>query len=290
MSQERRCVIVGCRAIGEHGPACQGGRCRGCLSRLVEQGLVCNSDRTKLAAWLEELPGLHMELGEEPDPVDRHEWTVRQHRPIPTSDPTRRPTWAWVREPGTESLAQMMPMGITRTSNQARVSGSRERSTPTNLDRLDLAAEARIGSLEIVGNPDEHPDQVGYIAVATELDFWVRDWVIARGKGEHLPVPTVASLASWLEIRLGWACDEHHAIDEFATKLGQIRHAMRSVLGLTAVPKELCEGVACRSCDRRSLYRDGGYIQCGNCGQHYNEREYGAWVGLLAGQAKSMAA
>lgn len=157
---DRRCVIVGCRSIGEHQPDCDQKRCRGCLPRLVEHGLVCNSDRTRLAAWLGEIPGLHAELEAQPDPIDHREWTVRQWRPIPTSDPVRRPSWSWVREPGADPLARVLPMGITRTSNQARVSGSREAPVPVNVDRIDLAAAARIGSLDIVGNPDQHPDQI----------------------------------------------------------------------------------------------------------------------------------
>ena len=281
---DRRCVLVGCRSIGEHGPDCQGGRCRGCLPRLVELGLVCNPDRTRLAAWLEELPGLHAELEAEPDPVDRHEWAVKQWRPIPTSDPARRRPWAWVREQGSDVLARMLPMGITRTSHQARVSGSREAPVPVNLDRVDLTGPARIGSMEMGLSDQAVPaDQVGYLTVATELDFWVRDWTIAREKSEHLPEPTVDALVSWLSSRLGWACDEHPAIDEFATKIGELRHAMRSVLGLTAAPKELCKGVPCRSCDRKALYREGGgYVTCGHCGQHYSEREYTDWVKLEA--------
>lgn len=283
---EKRCVIDGCKAIGEHEPECDQKRCRGCLPRLVEHGFVCNPDRTRLAAWLQEIPALHAELEADPDPVDRHEWTTRQYRWIPTSDPFRRPKWSWVREPGEEPLARIIPMGITRTSHQARVSGSREAPVPINLDRFDLA----------YGRTDTEPkdrseDQVGYRSAAYILDQWSRDWIETLCPDHHLPPANVAALVDFLSKRFDDACDSHPAIDEFAAEISTLRHAMRSVLGLTDAPKELCKGVVCRSCDRKALYREGGgYVTCGHCGQHYNDGEYTKWVRLLAGQAGRMAA
>jgi hypothetical protein len=62
------------------------------------------------------------------------------------------------------------------------------------------------------------------------------------------------------------------------------------VLQLTDPEPDYCDGVVCKSCDRYSLYRDGKYVECGKCGLLYTEDEYREWTGLLAGQARRMAA
>jgi hypothetical protein len=41
---DRRCVIEGCRALGEHLDGCNSDRCKGCRPRFVERGFVCNVD------------------------------------------------------------------------------------------------------------------------------------------------------------------------------------------------------------------------------------------------------
>lgn len=291
------CVITGCADPGQHHDDCTSQQCRACRPRYAEHGQVCNSHVTRLAAELDEIRQNFAELAAKPDPVDRAQWTVRVLVPVPTTDRRQLPAWVRIEQPGREQLAQILPMGITRSSRHgARVSGSREAPVPVNLDHIDLTGEARAASVDVKyrkgwsHKPDGDPDQIGHLPVATELDFWVRDWAEVRGQGEHLPVPTVAELATWLANRRDWACANHPAIDEFATKIGQIRGALRSALGLTAAPKERCEGVECKACDRMALYRDGALVSCGYCGQHYSERDYREWVGLLAGRARRIAA
>lgn len=290
MSDERLCVIAGCRQFGQHLVDCDTDRCKGCRPRHVESGMVCTCDRPLLLSQLQDVSTLFAELVEEPDPVDRAEWTSLQWRPIPTADPVRRQPWLWVSEAGEEPLAKILPMGIVRNGQGAKVTGSKEAPIPVNLDRLDLTAEARPAQLGIVSMPGEDPDQIGHTAVASELDFWAKDWIELRGKGEHLPVPTVAVLVGWLADRLDWACDHHQGVDEFAAKIRRIRKAMRRVLQLDSIARERCEGVYCKGCDRLALFREDGLVTCNYCGLHYSEGEYREWVGLLAGQARRMAA
>ncbi len=170
-----------------------------------------------------------------------------------------------------------------------KVSGSPEAPAPVSIDALDLSAGARNGGLTEAAK--EHPDdQIGQIAVASILDQWVRDWRDEMAFAQSLPLPTVSELSKWLRNRIGWACDRHPAIDEFAAEMVKLRGALRAVLQLTDPEPDYCDGVVCKSCDRYSLYRDGKYVECGKCGLLYTEEEYREWVGLLAGQARRMAA
>lgn len=279
---DRRCVISGCRELGEHVDDCSSDRCKGCRPRATERGLVCNSDRTGLAALLADIRDLDGQLREDPDPLDHQDW-VRV--PVPTSNPDWLPKWQWMRPAGEaeDALAKILPMGIVKSSlgAGARVSGSREPAALTDLDRLDLTASPRAAFPSAAGRACK-VDQVGHLSVAADLDLWIRDWRDTLYPGQHLPEPpTVAVLVGWLEKRLDEACDRHSAIDEFAEAIHQLRTILRRKLGLNAPPKTLCKGVACKACDLLTLYREGGLISCGNCGLHYSESQYREWVGLL---------
>jgi hypothetical protein len=287
------CVIPGCWDFGQHHDDCTDTRCRGCLPRLCSRGLVCNSDRTRLGAELADLGTLYAELVAQPDLVDRMPWMTRQRRPIPTTNPDRKPPWAWVEESGGEELARVLPMGITRVSHQARVSGTREQPAPVNLDHLDLAAASRPASRTLFarGALGLDPDQIGTLSAATILDTIVRTWRDSLWPDQRLPVPTVPVMVDWLSKRLPDACDRYLAIDEYAEEIRDLRSAMRGVLGLNDSPPERCHGVQCRSCDMmNTLYRDGTLVQCRYCGLNYSERDYREWVALLAAQARRMAA
>lgn len=278
---DRRCVISGCREIGEHLDDCTSDRCKGCRPRAVERGLVCNSDRTGLAAMLTDIRELDGQLREDPDPIDHQDWVLR---PVPTSDPRRLPPWRWMRTAGEaeDALARVLPMGIVKSGlgAGARVSGSREPAALTDLDRLDLTASPRAAFPSAAGRANK-ADQVGHLSVAADLDLWVRDWRDELFPGQHLPAPTVPALVGWLENRLEEACDRHRAVDEFAEAIRDLRTILRRKLGLNAPPKTLCKGVACKACDLLTLYREGGLISCGNCGLNYSDDEYRKWVGML---------
>jgi len=280
----RLCVIPGCRDIGQHSDDCTGGRCRGCQPRHTERPMVCTSCRVRLAAELAEIGTLHAELSTHDSPtVERGPWMPKRRRPIPTTDPTRSPAWAWVEEESTDRIACLLPAGPVTVSRQARISGSREQAAPVNLDQLDLSTATRPASraLHARGVLGLDPDQVGTLSTATILDSLVRTWRDALCPDQHLPLPTVPIMVDWLAKRLDDACDRFLAIDEAADEIRELRNAMRGVLGLVDAKRELCHGVPCRSCDRMSLYRDGLLVSCGSCGLNYSERDYREWVGLL---------
>lgn len=190
----------------------------------------------------------------------------------------------------TGQLAQYL---IPRKSGSQRVSGSREAPLPFTADVYDLAAAARPASIGVayrhgrrLTNPD--PDQVGHLSVATELEFWVVDWIATRGEGEHLPVPLVPPLAGWLSARLTWAMDNHPAIDEFATALWRIRGALSAyVLKVVEdeddAPRRRAESrtAPCPSCDMISLWwwPTDERVRCDtqDCNRVMTAAEYGDW-------------
>lgn len=112
-----------------------------------------------------------------------------------------------------------------RGAGQA-VTGSREAPLPIRLDVVDLALPARHAPVR-----DWWQDQTGYLSVATVLDSWALDWLGTRAQGECRPEPRVQTLAGWLDARLPWACDYHHAVDEFARDLSDLTAALRAIVG-----------------------------------------------------------
>lgn len=172
-----------------------------------------------------------------------------------------------------------------------RVSGSREAPVPLALDVLDLTAAARLGSRGphargVLGDDD----QIGHLSVATELEFWVIDWIGARDKSEHRPEPTVTVMIGWLGDRLDDACDDHPAVDEFAADMRTLRAVLRRANGDLPQRPEPLVGVPCSGCDQAALYRDPGSqwrAECGGCGKLYSEDEYERWTGLLASWARA---
>lgn len=280
-----RCVISGCRELGEHLEDCRSDRCKGCRPRAVDKGFVCPSDRSGLSAMLADIRDLDAQLCEEADPLDHQDWAWL---PWPTSNPDLRPGWRWWRGGKADNpLARVLPMGIVKSAlgAGARVSGSKEPASVTDLDRLDLTASPRAAFPTAAGRANK-ADQIGHLPVAADLDLWVRDWRNTLFPGQHLPAPTVLALVRWLSVRLGEACDRHPAIDEFAAEMYELRRALRGKLGLNAPPKTLCRGVFCKACDLKTLYREGGLISCGNCGENYSENAYLEWIGLLNAETK----
>jgi hypothetical protein len=233
--------------------------------------------------------------------------TLNGHETVPaTMDP--RPGWA-------DPIAEGLPAGTVKNGTRgAPVTGSREAPVPVTLDLVDLTAPARQGSMLPAANGELHQhaaivartrslerheyaarwdDQVGLLSVATELEFWVIDWIGSRDKGEHRPEPTVTVMIGWLGDRLDDACDQHPAIDEFAADARRMRSTVRRfALGRPELP-ELCDGVVCSGCDmRNTLYRHPGSqwrAECGACGNLYTDEEYERWTGLLASWTKGAA-
>lgn len=181
-------------------------------------------------------------------------------------------------------------------TGSAPVSGSREAPVPVSLDEVDLTLPAREGSRAphtrgVLGYDD---CQIGYLSVATELDTWVRDWITYSWcPGDHLPVPTVVTLADWLGKRLDVACDRHEGIDEFAVDIRRMLSVCQRLVGDAPVRPTVLDGVPCATaeCDGILLHRPGDdyWAECALCGRLWREDEYRQWVALVAAQARRAA-
>lgn len=174
---------------------------------------------------------------------------------------------------------------VNGASSAPRVSGSAVPPVPIRIDPTDLLAPARRGSLAVADRSPWPADQIGYLPVATELEFWVTDWAILRG--EHLPPPDVASLAGWLRDRLGWACTDHPALDEFTAKLGSIHGALTAATG-TGTPRPETLTAPCPGCGMLTLYRDvdAERIACaGDCPLLMTSDDYARYVQTLIKEA-----
>lgn len=251
-------------------------KCPICQTREPHHPLVCDADRAWLPTVLREIVEGYALLA------------VVEVIPA-TLDP--EPGWS-------DPVAETLPAGtVWSGSRGAPVTGSREAPVPVPLDVVDLLGPARIPNP--MRGPGWYPlslwpeDQIGYLPVATELELWVIDWIGHRGQAEHRPEPTVASLAGWLADRIPDACDDHPAIDEFATDLRRIRASIRRANGDIPVLPEPIIAVPCSGCDTMALFRpphDAYRAECGQCGKLYTDDEYARWTGLLAAQMKGRAA
>jgi hypothetical protein len=222
-----------------------------------------------MAGALRELPGLVVELASL-GPVQRD-----HRRELRDAHSGRRwPHW--------DPIANMFSAGpINGARSAPRVSGSRAAPVPIRLDPTDLTAASQPGSTSVHISSPWPADQIGWLSVATELDFWAGDW--ASERNESRPDPQVPVLCSWLLDRLDWACQHHTALDEFATKLSAIYGALRSAVGgWAAVPETLI--APCRSCNTLGLYREVGptpeydRVVCPHCPSLLTEADYAEWV------------
>jgi len=223
----------------------------------------------RMAGALRELPGLVLELASL-GYVQRD-----RRRELRDLDTGRR----W---PHYDPIANALPSGpINGAKSAPRVSGSRAAPVPIRIDPTDLTAAARAGSTGVHISSPWPADQIGWLSVATELDFWVGDWATERNEGR--PSPQVPVLCSWLLDRLDWACQHHTALGEFATKLSGLYGALMSAVGgWAAKPETLI--TPCRSCGMLALYREIGptpaydRVACGACPSLLTEVEYAEWV------------
>lgn len=173
-----------------------------------------------------------------------------------------------------DPVAYALPSGpVNGARSGPRVMSSGERSLPIRIDPTDLLLPARPASLAIADTGAYASDQVGHLAVATELEFWARDWADARR--ERCPLPTVPVLAGWLLDRLDWACGHHPALGEFAEKLRSLRSTLTAAAGRYEPRPEVLE-VPCPGCHQLALYRDADLerIACGGCPVLLTEESY----------------
>lgn len=178
-----------------------------------------------------------------------------------------------------DQVANVLPAGpISGAGKSPRVSGTLVRGVPIRLDLL--------------GPPDTRPvvdlfgDQAGDPAVAAVLRGWVvtwwEDWRGPFAGEQLLRDRSITASAGWLRTRLGEACDRLESIREFADELGAIHLSLRRALGLTDPQPEHCQGVPCKRCDLKELYRQPGddWIECDACGLLLSAWEYDFWVKL----------
>lgn len=235
--------------------------CRVCppeRARIPHRGLVCDSDRARLATQLSEIPDLVAEL--------RIRETVLDEAP---------------NRGGRDPVADETPAASIAARRGQRVTGTRERPAPISINALDLTDQARGGTVH-----DAFGDQVGELSAATILDLWVQELRIWRGRREGLPRPNVNALVHWLSgERLEDACDSFPAVGDMAAEIRRLRSVLRAQLGLVGTDDELKDGVVCPKCDSRAgLYQSNGSdrIECAVCGVLLTVDEFNRWTKLLA--------
>jgi hypothetical protein len=234
------------------------GSCPTCFRRDADEGsLLCAPCRSKLRAWLADIPDLTNELqGRDRDglAVDNRVGNV-----------VVRGRYGGVLESvgPLDPVAYHLPGGPLSSGGGkgGPVTGSKERRLPIDVDTVDLLAPARVAGRTLL---DE--DAVGHASVASVLDFWVEDWRADRRKGERRPEPRVSHLSEWLLTRLDDAMDSSPAIDEFFHDVRRLRGALRAAVGLVDVP-DYKHGVPCPRCQSLTLvhHPGGEYVECGSC-------------------------
>jgi hypothetical protein len=228
------------------------------------QRFVCGPCESRLGHWLREIPVLCCEL-QAKDALEEVSVRadVRETLLGWTVWPGWHPPLLLAQVVGVEALtvASALPAAATPgAARGGRVSGSPEPRSPASEDALDLLAAPR--SLRRVAGPDD----IGFLPVASTLDFWVQDLRDHRGRGEGLPEPSVTVLAGWLLDRLDEACDDYPPIDEMFDHVRLAYGALRGQLGLIDVPQYM-KGVPCPGCFRLTLlHKDGSkWIECADC-------------------------
>lgn len=238
--------------------------------------LVCGPDVSRLQHWLREIPVLCGELQARDAPDEVMAWA------------DVRPLLAGWHPPLLLQLEQLtvastLPAAAVGVAGRGgRVSGSAEPRLPITVDAVDLLGPAR--SLRRL----DDEDQVGFLPIASTLDFWVQDLRDHRARGEGLPEPSVTLLAGWLLERIEEACDDWLPVDEFFEDLRRAHGALRGQLGLHEQRKEELIGIPCQSCTVRLLVRMPGssYVECEACGHLLTEPEYAAWCKALVVSAR----
>jgi len=231
--------------------------------------LVCGPDVSRMRHWLTEMPQLVDELAARDAP---EEVTARADV---------RPLLAGWHPPLTLALEQLtvasaLPAAVVGVAGRGgRVSGTTEPRLPISVDAVDLHGPAR-STRRIQGE-----DDIGYLPVASTLDFWVQDLRDHRGRGEGLPEPSVTVLAGWLLERIDEAADDWLPVDEFFEDLRRAHGALRGQLGLIDVP-DYRKGVPCSKCSALSLVRQADWVICSACGAYLKITEYEEYTLTLA--------
>jgi hypothetical protein len=265
-------------------PAEQVGSCPVCRKRDPEMGAVCEPCRRWLPVAVASLPPLYArlraELIPEPEPDGR----------VTAAGKPRDPVAATL----TAGPAQPLAPDVAVSG------GGGDAPTPLNLHIADLLAPVvRDGGrpIDVTGDnwlPRRDPsgartavpagDQVGVVPVAQVLDQEVRAFIDAGAPGSRFrPTPTVSEMADWLAKRLDWACEHYPALDVFAATVQRLRGQMMGALRDFDPQAERCDGVECKRCGLRMLFRrqDGtGDVECQNpdCQRVFTAADYRDWT------------
>lgn len=187
-----------------------------------------------------------------------------------------------------DSYAEVMDLDRAAVKGSAgvRVVASKDAPIPISVDLTDLTRRLRPLDPAAVMETAHPQDQIGHVAVASELLFWVRDW--AELRGETVPWPVVYQLSPWMADRLEWAYDEHGAWDEMATAMERVARALygtltpregRRVPVAAPCPNEACSGPLTR--------HEDGWVTCAGdgCAHALSEREYRDWSAIVIARA-----
>lgn len=231
---------------------------------------VCDVCRWRVHRDMAAVGRLHRDLA-----VD--EVLDRDHRTVAILDALGVPTgqYRW-RDPA----AAVLPVGaVAGRSGQPVVSGTREPSVPIDLDRIDLTAPARHGTVH-----DPYHDQIGHISTATVLDSWAYALRAALFATERRPDGSVDALVRWFLTgapvsRLDTACTRYAAVTDLAGEIRRLCTALRDAAGESEPPPQVLWGVPCRRCKEVSrLVREDLYVACRKCGLLLTLIEYRAWT------------
>ena len=246
--------------------------------RVYERAQVCGGCRSRLRSLLAELVDTYAQVELVKGSTGGAKVSGSRTPPLPlavTSLDLTLPPHGGVQD-DLVPLYEAVEVEVTVWSRPVRPTEADEYGTEQLVVRQ--TRRARVNGWKAYGPSG---DQVGDPSVASVLDSWARDWQTYAWA--LLPDPTVSSLSQWLTERLEWACDQHPAVDDFASELRELTSRVRSAAGLTRPKAELKLGVPCRECERVTLYRWPGsdYVECGSCPVLMTAEEYTRWTQLI---------
>lgn len=298
--------------------------CEVCGRQPCTRGKVCDGDRRRLDRVLSDIGTTYGRLLEIEEPPAAS-WTVRQkrtvkgqekwvtergHDPIAADLPSG-PTKEAAGPKVSGSRTPPVPVDLARLDLATRA-GKPTADTMLPATRLQpvkiyhryitlVDGEPHIVTEQlhlkqrtpIPGQTRPAGDQIGLQPVKSVLALMVKDWWERGFHDQRPPRPTktkpaIRTLTTWLQDRLDWACDHHPDIADIADQLHSLLHTMRAALGELPAQPELCQGVACKSCDARTLFREPPWIVCHTCGTLLSTAEYDEWCKLLAAAAQRL--
>jgi hypothetical protein len=253
--------------------------------------LVCGPDVGRLRHWLAEIPVLCDELQAKSAPEEVAVRAEVRERLVGWAEQHGwHPPLALARVVQVEQLVVAGALPAAAVGGQSRggpVSGSPVRRLPIDEDAVDLLAARR----SLRRTPGE--DDIGFLSIASTLDFWVQDLRDHRGRGEGLPVPSVTALCGWLLDRIDEAADDWLPVDEFFEDLRRAHGALRGQLGLIEPPQYL-RGVPCPKCQILSALvrldtapNEPDRIQCSACGALLTIPEYEEHVKSMSAEEQA---